>query len=298
MRQVKDIAVRGLSKNGRLRGVACVTTGLVNELQRRHNTWPVATAALGRTASIAAMMGLELKNDERLTVQIKGDGPIKSITVDADGSGHVRGYVENPHVHLPSNPQGKLDVGGGVGAGMLYVIRDQGLKDYYRGSAELQSGEIADDFTYYFAVSEQTPSSVGAGVLVDTDNSVIVSGGFIVQLMPGHTEADISSLERQLAGLASVTDILKAGATASDLLEMVLPDAVALESQELEFRCTCSRQRLEAVLRSLGAAEIESMIQEQGGAQVTCHFCGEVYDFSGADLQVMLEQIDANGQEK
>jgi molecular chaperone Hsp33 len=270
--------------------MACTTTHLVNEMQRRHSSWPVATAALGRTASVAAMMGLMLKGRERLTVQIKGDGPLGSIVVDADSEGNVRGYVENPHVHLPANAKGKLDVGAAVGSGMLYVIRDYGLKDVYRGSAELQTGEIGDDFTYYFAVSEQTPSSVGAGVLVDTDNTVIVSGGFIVQLLPDHTEEDIVALERRLASLTSVTDVLREGASAHELLAMVVPDAQILEERALRFLCNCSQERMRSVLKSLGEAEIRSLLEEQGQAEVVCHFCNDRYKFDKPELEAILRE--------
>lgn len=286
---MKDIAVRGLSADGQIRITACVTTQLVNEMQRRHHTWPVATAALGRTSSVAAMMGLLLKSEERLTIQVKGDGPLGAITVDADSQGRVRGYVENPFVDLPLNSLGKLDVGGGVGEGILYVIRDQGLKDYYRGSSELQTGEIADDFTYYFVVSEQTPSSVGAGVLVDTDNSVITSGGFIVQLMPGHSDETVQRLERQLASLQSVTDLLHEGLGAEGLLLKVVPDAKITETRELQFYCTCSRERLKTVLTSLGEAELRSLIEDPGEAEVTCHFCAEVYVFGADELEEMAQ---------
>lgn len=269
--------------------MACVTTRLANELQRRHHTWPIATAALGRTSSIASMMGLLLKGDERLTIQVKGNGPLGTIVVDADSLGQVRGYVENPFVDLPHSQAGKLDVGGAVGAGMLYVIRDQGLKDYYRGSSELQSGEIADDFTYYFAVSEQTPSSVGAGVLVETDNSVIASGGFIAQLMPGCTDEVVGQLEQRLAALDSVTDLLKQGLGAEDLLLKVVPDASILETRELQFHCGCSRERLKTVLRSLGEGELRSLMVNPGNAEVTCHFCGEVYLFERDELEEMAQ---------
>jgi molecular chaperone Hsp33 len=288
--ETRDVALRAISSNGHIRAMACTTTHLVNEMQRRHSSWPVATAALGRTASVAAMMGLMLKGRERLTVQIKGDGPLGSIVVDADSEGNVRGYVENPHVHLPANAKGKLDVGGAVGSGMLYVIRDYGLKDVYRGSAELQTGEIGDDFTYYFAVSEQTPSSVGAGVLVDTDNTVVVSGGFIVQLLPDHTEDDIVALESRLASLTSVTDVLREGASAHDLLAMVVPDAQILEERALRFLCNCSQERMRSVLKSLGEAEIRSLLEEQGRAEVVCHFCNDRYTFDKSELEEILRE--------
>ncbi|MCL6634107.1 MAG: Hsp33 family molecular chaperone HslO, partial [Alicyclobacillus herbarius] len=281
MIQTKDVAVRGLARCGRVRLLACVTTHLVNELQRRHGTWPVATAALGRTASVAAMMAMQLKGQERLTVQVKGDGPLGAILVDADSDGHVRGYVQHPHVHLPANALGKLDVGGAVGHGMLYVLRDMGLREVYRGGVELQTGEIGDDFTYYFAVSEQTPSSVGAGVLVDTDNTVICSGGFIVQLLPGHTDEDIDWVEAQIRGLSSVTDLLRGGMDATGLAATVLPDVEILEERPLAFRCTCSRDRLRRILLGLGKEELQAMLAEEGEAEVVCHFCSEVYRFSG-----------------
>lgn len=291
MTQNIDVVVRGLSENGNIRGLACVTTNLVNELQRRHNTWPVATAALGRTVSIAAMMGLMLKGQERLTIQVKGDGPLGSIVVDANSEGHVRGYVDNPHVHLPANALGKLDVGGGVGAGMLYVMRDMGLKDVYRGSVELQSGEIGDDFTHYFVTSEQSPSAVGAGVLVDTDNRAIVAGGFIVQLLPGHTEEDIAALERNLAQIQSVTDKLRQGLGADELLCLLIPGVKISESQPIEFRCTCSRERMKVLLTGLGPEEMQSILEEQGDAELICHFCNEDYHFDRSDLEELLRTI-------
>ncbi|MBX5437023.1 MAG: Hsp33 family molecular chaperone HslO [Alicyclobacillaceae bacterium] len=283
-----DYAIRTMALDGRARAFACITTGLVSELQRRHGLWPVATAALGRTASIAAMMGMMLKEQERLTVRVRGDGPLGAITVDTDSNGHVRGYVENPHVHLPATPTGKLDVGRAVGRGMLYVIRDMGLRDYYQGSCALQTGEIADDFTYYFAVSEQVPSAVGAGVLVDVDNKVLTAGGFLIQLLPGHVPEDADELERRLAKVGSVTKLLQEGVTPAGLLEQLVPGPTVLETRRLSFRCTCSRERLSGILRQLGAAEIEAMLREQGGAEVVCHFCSTVYRFTAEELQELL----------
>jgi len=271
--------------------MACTTTSLTNELQRRHHLWPVATAALGRTVAIGALMAFMLKGEERLTLQIKGDGPLGGVVVDADSEGSVRGYVEHPQVHLPSNSAGKLDVGGAVGHGMLYVMRDMGMRDVYRSGSELQTGEISDDFTYYFATSEQTPSAIGAGVLVETDNSVVVSGGFIVQLLPDATDEDVSVIEQQLTALQSVTDFLKDGATVDDLVRAVVPDADILERRSLGFRCLCSRERLDSVLRSLGRVELESMIEEQGHAEVICHFCNEKYLFTRPELEQMAHEL-------
>lgn len=297
MNAIPDEIVRALCCGGRARILTCTTTALANELQRRHQSWPVATAALGRTASIAAMMGAMMKGKDKLTLQIQGNGPLGPILVDADADGHVRGYVRNPHVNLPSNALGKLDVGRGVGSGMLYVIRDYGLKDLYRGSVELQTGEIADDFTYYFSVSEQTPSAVGAGVLVDTDNSVIVSGGFIVQMLPDHTEDDTLAIEKQLAKLSSVTDLLKTEATAAELLWFLAPDAYGLYAAPVSFACSCSRERLGGVLAGLGEVELRSMIEEQGQAELVCRFCNEVYVFSRDDLEKLIGGMNASALE-
>ncbi len=288
---LQDKVIRAIALDGRARVFTALTTSLVRELQRRHGLWPVASAALGRTATISAMMGMNLKNKERLFVRIKGEGPLGQIVVDADSEGKVRGYVENPHVHLPANAKGKLDVGGGVGQGMLYITRDSGLKDYYTGGSQIQTGEIADDFTYYFAMSEQTPSATGAGVLVDVDNSVICAGGFLVQLMPGHTEEDILFLESRLAKIPSVTDVLQTGIDAHELLNLLAEDAQIVDSTDISFSCSCSRDRLSGVLRSLGVDELQSMIDEQGGAEVICHFCGEVYQFTKEDLEKMIVDL-------
>lgn len=295
---VTDVVMRGTARNGRVRLLTCLTTQLVEEMQRRHDTWPVVTAALGRTASITAMMAKLLKNDERLTVKIDGDGPIGQIWVDASPNGDVRGYVDEPHVDLPLNAVGKLDVGGGVGAGQLHVIRDSGLRDYYTSSSELQTGEIADDFTFYFVRSEQTPSAVGAGVLVGTDNKPIVSGGFLVQLMPGHTQADVEYLEKRLAEIPSVTKFLQAHPSAESLLLALCPDAQIRELSDVRFHCRCSYDRLSRVLLSLGRTELVALRNEQGSAELICHFCGTVYHFAGGDLEKMIQAIDLEGMER
>jgi molecular chaperone Hsp33 len=291
-----DKVIRAIGLGGRARIFTALTTSLVRELQRRHGLWPVASAALGRTATIATMMGMNLKNQERIFVRIKGDGPLGQIVVDADSEGKIRGYVENPHVHLPANAKGKLDVGGAVGQGMLYITRDSGLKDYYTGGSEIQTGEIADDFTYYFAMSEQTPSATGAGVLVDVDNSVICAGGFLIQLMPGHTEEDVQFLESRLAKVPSVTDLLQTGMDAHALLEYLMEDAEIMDSTDISFACSCSRERLSSVLRSLGIDELQSMVDEQGGAEIICHFCGENYQFAKADLEEMILTLRREGK--
>ncbi len=290
-----DKLIRAIALDGRVRILTCVSTFLVQELQRRHDLWPVASAALGRTASIAAMMGVNLKNEERLTIRVKGDGPLGQIVIDANSKGCVRGYVENPHVFLPSNAEGKLDVGGAVGRGMLYITRDAGLKDYYTGSSELQSGEIADDFTYYFVVSEQTLSATGAGVLVEVDNSIICAGGFLIQLMPGYTDDVIEFLESRLATVPSVTDILQTGVGAEGLLKTLVPQAQVIETTNIRFFCPCSMERITHVLRSFGAEELQSMVEDQGGATIICHFCGDVYRYSRQDLETMIWELGKEG---
>ncbi|MBN2910641.1 Hsp33 family molecular chaperone HslO [Polycladomyces sp. WAk] len=291
---MSDYAIRVTAANGQLRGFAALTTGLVGELQRRHHTWPVASAALGRTATVGAMMGLMLKSErDRLTIQIKGDGPLGQIVVDADAQGHVRGYVDNPAVDLPLNAAGKLDVAGAVGKGMLYVIKDLGLKEPYRGASPIVSGELGDDFTYYFTRSEQIPSAVGVGVLVDRDASILASGGFIVQVMPGADDAVITAVEQQLAKITSVTELIQQGAGPEDLLQAVLGDTdiEVHQRQPLSFACRCSRERIANVLRGLGREDLQKLLEEQGQAEVHCHFCNERYVFDRDELTTMIQSL-------
>lgn len=284
---MKDEIVRGTAWDGGIRVFAARTTNLVGELQRRHDMMPTATAALGRTATVGAMMGYMLKGSERLTIQVKGDGPIGQIAVDANASAEVRGYVDHPHAHLPSNSQGKLDVAGVVGtSGEIYVTKDLGLREPYRGSVPIISGELAEDFTLYFADSEQTPSAVGLGVLVDTDGSVLHAGGFIVQVMPGLSEERLSQLERSINAMPHVTALLDQGETPESLLQFIVGDEVTIHDRiEPVFRCKCSRERVESTLVSLGSQELRNLIDEDGKAEVHCHFCNERYQFSGEELE-------------
>lgn len=282
-----DYAVRAITKDGLVRGFAALTTNLVQELQRRHRTFPVVSAALGRTATMGAIMGLTLKEaDHQVTIQVNGDGPIGKIIVDADGAGHVRGSVDNPFVEGFRGP--KLNVGGAVGKGTIYVIKDIGLKEPYRGASPIISGELGDDFTYYFTTSEQTPSSVGLGVLVKGEE-ILVSGGYLIQVMPGATEEVISRLEQKIGQLQSLTDRFKQGETPEELLQYLMGDIEILHHQSIQFRCGCSRERCEAMLRSLGAEELKSLLKEQGQAEVTCHFCNEKYLFEAEELQKMID---------
>jgi molecular chaperone Hsp33 len=290
---MKDELIRATALNGKVRAFAIRSTQLVEELRRRHDTWPAASAALGRTVTAAAMIGAMLKGEERLTVQIKGDGPIGQIVADANATGEVRGYVDNPHVHLPPNAKGKLDVAGVVGTeGFLYVTKDVGMKEPYRGSVPIVSGEIGDDFTYYFFKSEQTPSAVGLGVLVNPDNSIQAAGGFIIQLLPGLSDEDIAEIEKRIAQLPSVTEMVNQGETPEEMLHRLLSNVKLLESMDVIFRCKCSKDRIEALLVSLGQGEIENIRLEQGEAEVVCHFCNEKYLYTQDELQKLEQSIE------
>lgn len=290
---MSDYIVRATALEGKIRAFGAITTGLVEELRQRHGTSAVVTAAIGRAATVSAIMGIMLKGDDRLTVQIKGGGPVGQIIVDANAKGEVRAYVTNPIVDLPLNPIGKLDVAGAVGTnGFLNVIKDLGLKEPYRGSVEIVSGELGEDFTYYFTQSEQTPSAVGVGVLVDRDHSVIVAGGFLVQLLPGVSEQDITYIEQKLAAIPNVTSLLSQGTKPEEILQTIIPGDVSFhERVPVAFQCTCSKERLEGVLISLGAAELQSLLQEQHGAELVCSFCNEKYNFTEQELESLIDRI-------
>lgn len=289
-----DKLIRGTAWGGALRVFAARTTATVEELRQRHDTWPTATAALGRAATAGAMMGAMLKGQEKLTIQVKGGGPIGQIVIDANADGDIRGYVTEPHTHLPSNAQGKLDVAGAVGtSGHLHIIKDLGMKEPYRGSVPLISGELAEDFTYYFAVSEQTPSAVGLGVLVDTDNSVLHAGGFIIQVLPGLPDAEIARLERAIGAMPPVTALLDQGEELDEILRFVVGDDLSIHGEmPLQFRCHCSEERVEQALISMGEAELQKLIDEDGQAEIECHFCNEHYVFGRDALETLLSQAN------
>ncbi|MFF2158952.1 Hsp33 family molecular chaperone HslO [Paenibacillus chitinolyticus] len=290
---MSDYLIRGTALEGRVRAFAVLTTSITEELRRRHQTTPTATAALGRTAAAGLMMGAMLKGEEKLTLQVKGGGPIGSIVVDANSKGEVRGYVDDPNVDLPLNAKGKLDVAGAVGTdGFLYVTKDLGLKENYRGSIPIVSGELAEDFTYYFAKSEQTPSAVALGVLVDVDRTVKVSGGFIIQLLPGLTDDEITEIEKTLAQIPPITTLLDRGLSLEEVLKEVLPSVEIMERSAVSFQCKCSRERVEQTIISLGRDELQSLIDEDGRAEVVCHFCNEAYQFEREELQTMLDSIN------
>lgn len=289
-----DYVIVATAREGRVLLYAATTRELVDELRMRHDTWPVVTAALGRTVTVGAMLTPTLKDDRfQVTLQVSGRGPVGRIVVVATGAGTVRGYADEPHVALPPSVEGKLDVGRAVGHdGSLYVIKDLGLREPYRGMVPLVSGEIGEDFTYYFAVSEQTPTAVAVGVLVDTDHSVLAAGGLIAQLMPGADEADAEAVERAVAALPPVTTLLRAGSRPEDILDRLFgAGAVSvLARKTVRFACTCGKERLSRVLVSLGEAELRGLLEEKGEAELVCHFCSSRYRFDAAELAGLLRE--------
>ena len=290
---MEDYIVRATAANSSIRAFAMTSKGIVEEARQRHNTSPVVTAALGRLLTGGAMMGVMMKGDkDLLTVQIQSGGPMKGMTVTADSQGHVKGYPVVADVMLPPNKQHKLDVGGAVGVGMMRVIKDMGLKEPYVGTTVLQTSEIAEDLTYYFATSEQVPSSVGLGVLMNKDNTVRQAGGFIIQLMPGASEAVISALEEKIKEIHSITTLLDVGNTPETILQYILGD-LGLEINEklpAKFTCNCNKSRIEKALISVGKKDIQEMIDDGKPIEVNCHFCNKNYTFDVEELKEILEK--------
>ena len=273
---MSDYIVRAAAADNQIRAFAITSREMVEKARQIHNTSPVATAALGRSLSAGAMMGSMMKGErDLLTLQIRGDGPLGGITVTADSRAQVKGYVNEPAVLIPANEKGKLDVSGAIGNGMLQVIRDLGMKEPYVGQTELQTGEIAEDLTYYFATSEQIPSSVGLGVLLNRDNTVCQAGGFIIQLMPYTEDKVIDALEQRLAGVSSVTELLNRGLTPEGILEELLGDLGLTVNDTIPtaFSCSCSKERVEKAIISIGSKEIREMIRDGKPIEVKCHFC-------------------------
>ena len=286
--KMKDYIVRAAAAGAQIRAFAATTRNLVEEARAAHNTSPVMTAALGRLLTAGAMMGIMLKGEtELLTLQIRGEGPGKGLTVTADSRGMVKGYPLVADVILPASSKGKLDVAGAMGPGILSVIRDMGLKEPYVGQTPLQTGEIAEDLTYYFATSEQVPSSVGLGVLMERDNTVKQAGGFILQLMPDTEESVIARLEENLSRVSSVTTLLEAGNTPEQILEQLLEglEVEFMETMETGFVCNCDKQRVEKALISIGEGELQEMIDEGREIEVNCQFCNRHYLFSVEELK-------------
>lgn len=283
-----DYMTRVTAANGQIRGFAITTAGIVEEARKAHNTSPVVTAALGRLLTAGAMMGCMMKGEkDLLTLQIRGDGPVKGLTVTADSRGNVKGYAIYPTVLIPANANGKLDVAGAVGNGNLTVIKDLGMKEPYSGQVALQTGEIAEDITYYFAVSEQVPSAVGLGVLMSRDVTVKQAGGFIIQLMPGADEEIIAKLEANISKIKSVTQFLEEGYTPEMILQDIIGDmemGVPVNTP-VRFSCNCTKQRVEKVLISLGKVQLKELIEEGEEIEVKCQFCNHAYRFSVEELK-------------
>ena len=293
--QEKDELIRMITADGLVKAVAITGRGLVERARNIHQLLPMATAALGRALLGASMMGDMLKEeDASLTLQIKGGGPLGTVLAVSDSGGNVRGYVQNPHVELMEQRPGKLDVGAAVGtAGTLTVIKDLGLKEPYIGSIGLFSGEIADDLAMYFVESEQIPTACALGVRIDTDQSVAAAGGYLIQLLPGAGEDVVTRIEAGVQRVGAVSEVLTAGVDGEGLLRAVLSDfeLEVLEKHPVEYRCTCTRERVTRALVSLGREELTALLEEQGQAELTCQFCDRVYRFSKGELEALLERI-------
>ncbi len=290
---MSDYIVRAIAAGGQIRAFAATTKDTVEKARQLHNTSPIATVALGRLLTGGVMMGVTMKNDsDILTVQIKGNGPIGAMTVTADPKGNVKGFVANPEVMLPLK-DGRLDIAGAVGIGVLSVIKDIGLKEPYVGDTILITSEIADDLTYYYATSEQIPSSVGLGVLMDKDNTVEQAGGFIIQLMPDATEEVIDKLEKRIKEIKSVTHMLENGMTPEKILEYILGgmELEILDTIPTQFYCNCSKERVSKAVMSIGVKDLKEMVVDNKPIEVNCHFCNSHYTFSPQELGQMLEAV-------
>ncbi|MBQ1208603.1 MAG: Hsp33 family molecular chaperone HslO [Lachnospiraceae bacterium] len=288
---MQDYIIRGTAAGGYIRAFAATTKNTVEKARSLHNTSPVATAALGRLLTAGAMMGIMMKGeDDTLTLKIEGNGPIEGLTVIADSHGNVKGYAFNPNVLIHANDKGKLDVAGALGIGVLTIIRDIGLKEPYIGQSILITSEIAEDLTYYFATSEQTPSSVGLGVLMNKNNTVRQAGGFILQLMPGADDAVISALEARLGQISSVTSLLDEGLSPEDILERLLGDMdlEIMEKVPTQFYCNCTKHRVERAIVAIGHKDLQEMIDDNAPIDVCCDFCNTHYEFSVDDLKDII----------
>ncbi len=289
---MEDYIVRATAADDTVRAFAIRSTNLTAEAREIHHTFPVVTAALGRLLSAGAMMGSMMKGEnDKLTLQMKGDGPIAQMTVTADSHGNVKGFPANPSVDIPLKRAGKLDVGGAIGKGIFTVIMDLGLKEPYNGQVEIQTGEIGDDLAYYFTVSEQTPSAVGLGVMVDTDSSVKHAGGFIIQMMPDVAEETIEALEAKLSGADPVTTMMDKGMSPEDILEYYLKDLglKITEKQPVRYHCGCSKEKVAGALATISTDDLKDLINDGEEIEVKCYFCNSAYKFSTAELEEMIE---------
>ncbi len=287
---MKDYLVSGIVDSKNVRVFACVTTNLLEEARLKHDLWPVASVALGRMMSVTCMMGKMVKGEEKITCIINGGGPIGTMMTVTNCQGKVKGFVANPVVHYTYNDTGRLAIDVAVGKnGYLEVIRDMQLKDTFSSKVSLQSGEIGDDFTYYFAASEQTPSVVSVGVLVNDTNEIVVSGGFIIQLLPNATEENIQFIEEKMKEVPPITTLLSEGKTPEDILKTVFDDVKILDTQDLFFECDCNHERMKEVLGCVGKDELQKMIEEDHGCEIRCHFCNTKYQFTEDELNEILK---------
>ena len=287
---MKDYLVKALGFNGEIRAYALRATDTVAEAQRRHDTWSTSTAALGRTLIAGVLLGTSVKGEATATIKVMGNGLAGAIVVDANTKGEVKGYIQEPHVSLPLNPDGKIDVKGAVGTeGVLSVTRDLGMGEPFTGQVPLVSGELGEDFTYYMAVSEQIPSSIGLSVLVNPDETILAAGGFMIKVLPGASEASLAVIEQNLSNLPLVSQLIESGKTPEEILTTILGEENIefLETMPVMFKCDCSKEKFGKAIVSLGEPEIQAMIDEDGGAEAVCHFCGEKYQFSVEDLEAL-----------
>lgn len=286
--------VRATAADGQILAFAAITGNTVEEARRRHHTAPVVSAALGRTMTAAAMMGWQLKNEkDTITLQIDGDGPIEKTVVVADNAGHIKGYVHHPDVDLPLNQKGKLDVARAVGLGVLSIIKDIGLREPYTGQTHLISSEIAEDLAYYFTASEQVPSAVALGVLVNKDQTIWTSGGFILQMMPGASDETAEKLQEIVSNFMPVTEYFAMGHTPEELLDVLLSDFGyhILDKHDIEFSCDCDRDRVTRALISVGKEELQEMIEQGEPIEMSCHYCNEKYVFSVEELRELKASL-------
>lgn len=291
---MSDYLVKALAYEGFVRAYAVNATETVGEAQERHDTWNTSSAALGRTMIGALMLGAMLKGEDKMTVKIEGNGPAGAIVVDSNGKGEVKGYIKNPHISLPLNEIGKIDVRGAVGTeGMFTVTKDLGLKEPFSGQTPIVSGEIGEDFTYYLAVSEQIPSAVGVSVLVDTDDSIKTAGGFMIQIMPGASDEIIDQIEVRLKETARISTLLDKGQTPEEILQNLLgtDDVEFLETMPVQFKCDCSKEKFASAIITLGAEQIQELIDQDHGAEAVCAFCNNKYKYSEADLYELKQEI-------
>jgi len=291
---MSDYLVKALAYSGFVRAYAVNATETIGEAQRRHDTWNTSSAALGRTMIGALMLGATLKGEDKMTVKVEGNGPAGAIVVDSNGKGEVKGYIKNPHISLPLNEIGKIDVRGAVGTeGMFTVIKDLGLKEPFSGQTPIVSGEIGEDFTYYLAVSEQIPSAVGVSVLVDTDDSVKTAGGFMIQIMPGASDEIIDQIEERLKETTRISTLLDEGQTPEKILQNLLAtsDVEFLEKMPVQFKCDCSKEKFASAILTLGADQIQELIDQDHGAEAVCTFCNNKYEYSEEELYELKQEI-------